>query len=713
MPAYLLVADADGLSVLTAWAAGKFDAEKIAKTVKAVGHRRAPEPQEARHPRPRRRALRRAARRSCPAGRSSSARARRSTSRRTSRPSGQVSETARDGTRTAGDSRRPTRRRAVTRRIRRADGRARHLHAQRPTAVASGGRDAARRRRRGRRARSTRPAAARAAAAAARSRSRATVVRAPPERHLSAAEVDAGYALACQTLVDGDVVVTVPPPRSVGQRPRGHAIAEPRRCRSTCDWRSNPAVRHLRPGHRAALAGRQHERLRPAAAGAGRQHGIKDVRAELPHAAPPRPRPARRPTGRSPSPSRCATGCTAPTCRRVSSASTRASSASAAWASPSTSARRRVVAYLVDFDDGARRRHARAPTTSQIACGDDVISRIIYAQRDGGLRAAAAARRRDDQRAARRAAASATGIELRRDPRGRRRRQHDHDPPAARPRPALPPRGALHPHGLRAAQAGGRRARPATSTRWPASTACPRSAATSAATSPPGVISSGLYATDKLTAVHRHRHQRRDGARATRTGSSPAPARPARPSKAAASRCGMRATAGAIEDVWIDSADAASRRSAPSTTRRRVGICGSGLIDLVAELFITGVIDKGGRIRRDLATPRVRESDGGVEYVVAWADETGDGRDIAAQREPTSATCCAPRRPSMPASPSCAAASASTWPTSSSSSSAAPSASTSTSRRRSASACCPTCRPSASASSATPAPWAPTPRCSA
>ena len=34
VPAWLLVADSDGQSVLTAWAAGKFGAEKIAKTVK-------------------------------------------------------------------------------------------------------------------------------------------------------------------------------------------------------------------------------------------------------------------------------------------------------------------------------------------------------------------------------------------------------------------------------------------------------------------------------------------------------------------------------------------------------------------------------------------------------------------------------------------------------------------------------------------------------
>jgi acetyl-CoA decarbonylase/synthase complex subunit gamma len=36
-PGWLLVADAEGMSVLTAWAAGKFDAERIAKSVKTTG----------------------------------------------------------------------------------------------------------------------------------------------------------------------------------------------------------------------------------------------------------------------------------------------------------------------------------------------------------------------------------------------------------------------------------------------------------------------------------------------------------------------------------------------------------------------------------------------------------------------------------------------------------------------------------------------------
>ncbi len=37
LPGWLMVADAEGMSVLTAWAAGKFDAERIAKSVKTLG----------------------------------------------------------------------------------------------------------------------------------------------------------------------------------------------------------------------------------------------------------------------------------------------------------------------------------------------------------------------------------------------------------------------------------------------------------------------------------------------------------------------------------------------------------------------------------------------------------------------------------------------------------------------------------------------------
>jgi uncharacterized 2Fe-2S/4Fe-4S cluster protein (DUF4445 family) len=90
---------------------------------------------------------------------------------------------------------------------------------------------------------------------------------------------------------------------------------------------------------------------------------------------------------------------------------------------------------------------------------------------------------------------------------------------------------------------------------------------------------------------------------------------------------GMRATEGAIEEIWVHS------QTFEPTYRviggaKPVGICGSGLISLLAELFVTGVIDRGGNVKLDLDTPRVRAGDHGPEYVLAWADETEDGDDI-------------------------------------------------------------------------------------
>jgi uncharacterized 2Fe-2S/4Fe-4S cluster protein (DUF4445 family) len=90
---------------------------------------------------------------------------------------------------------------------------------------------------------------------------------------------------------------------------------------------------------------------------------------------------------------------------------------------------------------------------------------------------------------------------------------------------------------------------------------------------------------------------------------------------------GMRATEGAIEEVWVHSTSFEPTSRVIGDTKPR-GICGSGLISLLAELFVTGVIDRGGNFKLDLDTPRVREGEHGPEYVVAWADETTHGKDI-------------------------------------------------------------------------------------
>jgi uncharacterized 2Fe-2S/4Fe-4S cluster protein (DUF4445 family) len=92
-------------------------------------------------------------------------------------------------------------------------------------------------------------------------------------------------------------------------------------------------------------------------------------------------------------------------------------------------------------------------------------------------------------------------------------------------------------------------------------------------------------------------------------------------------RHGMRATAGAIEEIWIDHRTYEPTYQTIGQLPAR-GICGSGMIGLLAEMFITGILDKAGKIQRDLPTPRVRVGDHGGEYVVVWANQSAIGTDI-------------------------------------------------------------------------------------
>jgi uncharacterized 2Fe-2S/4Fe-4S cluster protein (DUF4445 family) len=94
---------------------------------------------------------------------------------------------------------------------------------------------------------------------------------------------------------------------------------------------------------------------------------------------------------------------------------------------------------------------------------------------------------------------------------------------------------------------------------------------------------------------------------------------------------GMRADTGAIEEVWIDGGTYEPDCRVIGNVAPR-GICGSGLISLVAEMFLTGLLDKGGNINETLDTPRVRQGDNGPEYVVAWAAESEGDKDIVIAR---------------------------------------------------------------------------------
>jgi len=94
---------------------------------------------------------------------------------------------------------------------------------------------------------------------------------------------------------------------------------------------------------------------------------------------------------------------------------------------------------------------------------------------------------------------------------------------------------------------------------------------------------------------------------------------------------GMRATNGAIEEVWIDGETYEPTCRVIGNTKPK-GICGSGLISLLSEAFLTGILDKAGNVNLMLPTPRVREGAHGAEYVVAWGTETESGQDIVLSR---------------------------------------------------------------------------------
>ena len=93
--------------------------------------------------------------------------------------------------------------------------------------------------------------------------------------------------------------------------------------------------------------------------------------------------------------------------------------------------------------------------------------------------------------------------------------------------------------------------------------------------------------------------------------------------------CGMRATDGAIEAVTID-----KETMEPTMTivgdpgQKPVGICGSGIIDIISELFRTGIINARGLFSRE--GERVKRDHHGMgRYVLATAQESETGREVS------------------------------------------------------------------------------------
>lgn len=90
-------------------------------------------------------------------------------------------------------------------------------------------------------------------------------------------------------------------------------------------------------------------------------------------------------------------------------------------------------------------------------------------------------------------------------------------------------------------------------------------------------------------------------------------------------RCGMRATRGAIQKVEIKGSEV--RYETIGKVRPR-GICGSGLVELIYELASNGILEIDGKFRSSLQDRRVVEEDGEKQYIVAFPEETETGRAL-------------------------------------------------------------------------------------
>jgi uncharacterized 2Fe-2S/4Fe-4S cluster protein (DUF4445 family) len=91
---------------------------------------------------------------------------------------------------------------------------------------------------------------------------------------------------------------------------------------------------------------------------------------------------------------------------------------------------------------------------------------------------------------------------------------------------------------------------------------------------------------------------------------------------------GMRAAPGAVERVQISDGEV---RIHTIGEQPPVGICGSGILDTVAQMLLAEVIDFRGVLRQ--GHPAVRRTDGRLEFILSPAETSGHGRDVLVNRK--------------------------------------------------------------------------------
>jgi uncharacterized 2Fe-2S/4Fe-4S cluster protein (DUF4445 family) len=94
-------------------------------------------------------------------------------------------------------------------------------------------------------------------------------------------------------------------------------------------------------------------------------------------------------------------------------------------------------------------------------------------------------------------------------------------------------------------------------------------------------------------------------------------------------KCGMRAAAGAVDSVRISRGDLAVQATTIGDAPA-VGLCGTGFIDALAQMFLAGLVDRSGALHVERAPERFGDSDedGRPEFVLVSAKDSGGGRDV-------------------------------------------------------------------------------------
>jgi uncharacterized 2Fe-2S/4Fe-4S cluster protein (DUF4445 family) len=91
---------------------------------------------------------------------------------------------------------------------------------------------------------------------------------------------------------------------------------------------------------------------------------------------------------------------------------------------------------------------------------------------------------------------------------------------------------------------------------------------------------------------------------------------------------GMRAALGAVEKVDVDKETGAATFQTIGHVAPK-GICGTGMISLLANLFVTGWLDAAGKLNRAKPSPAIRVEGRQARYIIAGAEESGTGKEIS------------------------------------------------------------------------------------